>query len=186
MLTHTYFKKFVTLLLLAGACNPENSGTSDTDDTTGDSTGGSTGGASSTTGEMSTTDATSSSAGSTGEAMTTGASEATTTEGDPTEAGTTGGSVDPSTSCAAYCEHAAECGVESDAAECVAACTEDFEELLADLMGQCGAENEAVLHCAAALSCEELAGDIETGPCGDELAAFDSCFGIEPESGALP
>jgi hypothetical protein len=172
MLTHNYIKKIVALLLFTGACNPEHSGTSDTDDTDA----GSTGGASSTTDEMPATGSTSPAEGTTG--------EATTTE-EPTEADTTGG-LDPSASCEAYCEHATECGVESDVAECVDWCIADFEELLADLMGQCGAENEALLNCAAALSCEELSGELESGPCGDELAAFSSCAGIEPESGALP
>lgn len=175
MLTHTYVK-IVALLLLAGACNPENSGTSDTHDTDA----GSTGGASSTTGSTSPAE------GTTGDTTTTEEPEATSTEGDPTEAGTTGGGVDPSVSCEAYCEHAVECGLESDVAECVALCFEEFEELLEDLMGQCIAENEALLNCAATLTCQELSGELESGPCSDELAAFLSCAGIEPESGALP
>lgn len=176
MLTHNYLK-IIVLLLLTGACNPENSGTSDTNDTDA----GSTGGASSTTGEMSTTGSTSPAEGTTGDTMTTEEPEATTTEGD-----TTGGGLDPSVSCEAYCEHAVECGLESDAAECVALCIAEFEELLEELMGQCVVENEALLNCAAALSCQELSGELESGPCSDELAAFLSCAGIEPESGALP
>jgi hypothetical protein len=179
MLTYDHFQP-LALLLLAGACNLAPSGT--TTDTDADSTGD----AASTTDEPPATGSTSPTEATTGDTTTTEGPEATTTANDPTEADTTGG-LDPEQlgACEAYCEHATECAVESDAAECVAACSEDFAELVDELMGECVAENQALLTCAAEISCEELAGEIESGPCSAEWTAFANCYGIEPESGVV-
>lgn len=177
MLTYNYFKP-LALLLLAGACTPAPSGT--TTDTDADSTGD----AASTTDEPAT-GSTSPIEATTGDPTTTEEPEATTTANDPTEADT--GVLDPEQlgACEAYCERATECGLESDAADCLAACSEDFAELVEELMGECAAENQALLTCAAALSCQELDQEIDAGPCSAEWTAYANCYGIEPESGVM-
>ncbi|WAS91133.1 hypothetical protein [Nannocystis punicea] len=148
----------LALLFLTGACDDDDTGGgSDTAATDAASTSQT---SSTTTGDPSST---------TGDLPTTGP----TTESETTM-DTTSGGLDPDflAACEAYCEHAVACGKQPGVAECLSWCS--------GLDEQCTAKTQAYLVCAATMSCEELDGHFEDGPCSNETWEFVLCTSPDP------
>lgn len=155
------------LLVVAGACDDKNSGTSATAAT-------SPGESSSTTDEGQSSEAT------TDDGFSTGGSGSPTTGEE--SAGSGGNPPEPDAEalgvCQDLCELMAKCGFAEDVAECAAECAAGVAE-----MSMCGAEYLAAFGCIAAeYECQDfLTEDLVSGPCSAEGAALGACTGMEPE-----